>query len=76
MIPLHDLAVESSPLLSFRTLEAQELNCIVKTAVNAQATSAVRNVSPASIRNGIILSDVVEHIYRSNGYDNSYIQKI
>lgn len=75
MIPLHDLAVESSPLLSFRTLEARELNCIVKTAVNAQATSAVRNVSPASIRNGIILSDVVERIYRSNGYDNSYIQK-
>ncbi|MCJ1749193.1 siderophore biosynthesis protein, IucA/IucC family [Mammaliicoccus sciuri] len=75
MIPLYDLAVESNPLLSFRTLEAQELNCIVKTAVNAQATSAVRNVSPASIRNGIILSDVVERIYRSNGYDNSYIQK-
>lgn len=74
MIPLYDLAVKSSPLLSFRTLEVAELNCIVKTAVNAQATSAVRNVSPASIRNGIILSDTVEHIYRTNNYDNCYIQ--
>lgn len=75
MIPLYDLAVESNPLLSFRTLDAEELNCIVKTAVNVQATSAVRNVSPASIRNGIALSEFVERIYRTNGYDNSYIQK-
>lgn len=75
MIPLYDLAVDSSPLLSFRTLDVAELNCIVKTAVNVQATSAVRNVSPASIHNGIVLSEAVERIYRANGYHNSYIQR-
>ncbi|GGI43235.1 IucA/IucC family protein [Mammaliicoccus stepanovicii] len=75
ILPLHELAVEANPLLSFRTLDAPELNSIIKTAVNVQATSAVRNVSPASIKNGLALSSAVEHIYRNNGYTNSYIQQ-
>nr|WP_263314557.1 IucA/IucC family protein [Mammaliicoccus sp. Marseille-Q6498] len=75
IIPLYDLAIESSPLLSFRTLDSEELDCIVKTAVNVQATSAVRNVSPASIKNGLILSEVVERVYRIRGYNNSFIQQ-
>lgn len=75
LIPLHHLAVESHPLLSFRTLDVDAFDCIVKTAVNVQATSAVRNVSPASIHNGIRLSHLVEDIYRNKSYSNSYIQK-
>ncbi|WP_323703738.1 IucA/IucC family protein [Mammaliicoccus sp. Dog046] len=75
LIPLHHLAVESHPLLSFRTLDVDAFDCIIKTAVNVQATSAVRNVSPASINNGIRLSHFVEDIYRNKSYNNSYIQK-
>lgn len=72
-IPIYQLAVEAHPLLSFRTLYVPEFNCVIKTAVNAQATSAVRNVSQASIQNGITLSKYVSEIYKE--YDGCFIQQ-
>lgn len=75
VIPLYELAIDGNPLLSFRTLDVESLKCVVKTAVNVQATSAVRNVSPTSIHNGITLSHLVETIYKNNNYRNCFIQK-
>ena len=75
LIPLYQYAISARPLLSFRTLDVPQFNAIVKTAVNVQATSAVRNVSPASIRNGIALSEVVAQIYAKGDYHRSAIQR-
>lgn len=75
LVPLYQHAISARPLLSFRTLDVPQFNAIVKTAVNVQATSAVRNVSPASIRNGIALSEAVAQIYTKGDYHRSAIQK-
>ncbi|ULG74502.1 IucA/IucC family protein [Macrococcus brunensis] len=65
--------VTAAPLLSFRSLLAPE--AVIKTAVSVQATSAVRNVSRASIENGITLSRYVDVYYRQHHYTGCYIQK-
>ncbi|MEV3936190.1 IucA/IucC family protein [Glycomyces sp. NPDC049804] len=45
---------DAAPLMSLRTVSTGDLH--IKTAVDLQLTSAVRHVSPASVRNGPILS--------------------
>ncbi|WP_414052204.1 IucA/IucC family protein [Macrococcus animalis] len=72
-VPIEDMAVDAHPLLSFRTLYVPSFQCIVKTAVNAQATSAIRNVSQASIHNGVSLGAYVSQIYQQ--YDGCFIQQ-
>lgn len=74
VVPLPSLKVSGKPLLSFRTLYVPAFDCVIKTAVNAQATSAVRNVSMASVKNGILLSDYVSNIFERD-YPNCFIQR-
>ncbi|UJS27491.1 siderophore biosynthesis protein, IucA/IucC family [Macrococcoides canis] len=72
-IPIKSLSVMGYPLLSFRTLYVPMFKCVIKTAVNAQATSAVRNVSPASIHNGVLLGKYVSKLFEQ--YDGCFIQQ-
>ncbi|MDJ1112434.1 IucA/IucC family protein [Macrococcus sp. S115] len=72
-IPIESLSVTGYPLLSFRTLYVPMFKCVIKAAVNAQATSAVRNVSPASIHNGVLLGKYVSKLYEQ--YDGCFIQQ-
>ncbi|ULG72243.1 IucA/IucC family protein [Macrococcus brunensis] len=65
--------ITAAPLLSFRSLLTPE--AVIKTAVSVQATSAVRNVSRASIENGIELSQYVDDYYRKHHYTGCHIQK-
>jgi siderophore synthetase component len=55
--------VDAYPLMSLRTLAiAGDPAHHVKTAVDAQMTSAVRTVSPASIHNGLALSGLLRQL--------------
>ena len=74
VLPIPSLKVSGKPLLSFRTLYVPAFDCVIKTAVNVQATSAVRNVSMASVTNGMLLSDYVSKIFERD-YPNCFIQK-
>ena len=51
------------PLMSLRTLASvARPNHHIKTSVDIQMTSAVRTVSPASIHNGYVLSDLLKEL--------------
>lgn len=72
-IPVESLSINGHPLLSFRSLYVPKFKCVIKTAVHAQATSAVRNVSPASIHNGVLLGKYVSKLYEQ--YDGCFTQQ-
>lgn len=56
--------LSSRATLSFRTMNILELPYHVKLPVRAQATSAVRTVSPEITVNGPLLSEVLDSIYK------------
>ena len=58
--------VPARPLMSLRTLALNE-RWHVKTAVDVQMTSAVRTVSPAAVRNGPVVSDLLARLGQRAG---------
>ncbi len=68
VIPLETGAIPTTALLSFRSLAPHRSNTLhhIKTAVNVQMTSAKRTVSPASVKNGPVISAILKKIAASD----------
>ncbi|MFC7784005.1 IucA/IucC family protein [Rossellomorea sp. GCM10028870] len=62
LIPI-DTAIPYQPLISFRSLAPNNrTHHHIKTALNVQMTSAKRIVSPTSVRNGPVISEMLDTI--------------
>lgn len=68
IIPLVNAEIETFALLSFRSLSPANGPTFhhIKTAVDIQMTSAKRGVSPASVINGPILTEILKNIHRTD----------
>ncbi|ANU09526.1 hypothetical protein A1A1_12112 [Planococcus antarcticus DSM 14505] len=64
ILPLENVHIPASALLSVRSLAPHGSKTLhhIKTALNVQMTSAKRTVSPASIKNGPVISAILKKI--------------
>lgn len=72
LVLLHDSAIPTAALMSFRSLaplgrRADDKHHI-KTSVNVQTTGAIRTVSPNSVENGPVLSHLLRDIQHKEHY--------
>jgi siderophore synthetase component len=78
IIPIEEYRISTQSLVSFRSLApiqiVGEQKHHIKTAVNIQTTSAVRTVSPNSVVNGPILSNILATIQeKENEFEGHFV---
>jgi siderophore synthetase component len=78
IIPIEDYRISTQSLVSFRSLapiqKLGEGKHHIKTAVNVQTTSAIRTVSPNSVVNGPILSNILDAIQEKESvFDGKFV---
>lgn len=78
IIPIENYRISTQSLVSFRSLapiqKLGEQKHHIKTAVNVQTTSAIRTVSPNSVVNGPILSNILAAIYeKENEFEGKFV---
>jgi siderophore synthetase component len=67
IIPISSYSIDTHALISVRTLSPiQSGKHHIKTAINVQATSAVRTVSPGSTVNGPVLSQLIKEMIQKD----------